>query len=47
MSKTIKGEIREIRRVFNEIDCKYAYEIIIDTEDEPKITLGKAEITQK
>jgi hypothetical protein len=47
MTKTTTGNICVIRKMFDEITCKYVYEIIIEIEEEPKLTLGKAEIKQK
>jgi hypothetical protein len=47
MTKTIKGNISVIRKVFDEIACKYVYEIVIDTEEEPNLILGEVEIKQQ
>jgi hypothetical protein len=47
MTKTTKGNISAIRKMFDEITCKYVYEIIIEIEEEPELTLGEAEIKQK
>jgi len=40
-------EIILIRKFFDEIECRYKYEILIETNDKPKLKIGEVEIKQK
>ena len=43
----MKANIIRINRYFDEVTFEYGYEILLDTEKEPELTLGECEITQK
>jgi len=43
----MKMEIVSITRCFNNVNCKYDYELIIEAEERPNLKVGTCEVVQK
>ncbi len=43
----MKGEIVNINKNFNTVNCRYFYEISIEIENLPDLKLGECEVIQK
>ena len=43
---TMECNIEKIEKMFNNVNCKFEYEITITTSTEPSFQLGKCEVKQ-
>ena len=43
----VKGEIVSIRKIFDEVTCRYCWEVVVEMDDVPALRCDSVELGQK
>lgn len=45
--KELRGEIILVRKVFDDVTCRYSWEIVVEMDDVPGLHCGTVELRQR